>query len=423
MFSSIQEVLPMPLPRPSDWLAVPPGHPFGLQTLPYGSFSDAHHPGRRRVGVAIGDLVLDLTAASERLLPGRVAEFSSGSLDRFLAAGDRAWSQVRAALTEWLSEDHYRSAIEDLLAPAADLSMHMPFAVGDYVDFYASEHHATNVGRIFRPDGEPLTPNWKHLPIGYHGRSGTVVVSGTPIRRPSGQYKPSGSAAPIYGICRRLDFEAEIGFVVGVESVLSEPVPATRFAEHVFGVCLVNDWSARDIQGWESQPLGPFLGKSFGTTISPWIVPLEALEHVRVRPPSLETELASYLADSGNWGLDIELEVRLNGHTVSRPPYATMYWSPAQMLAHMTVNGASLRTGDLFASGTVSGPRQDQYGSLIELAWAGREPLTLPDGRTRAWLEDGDEVVITASAAGPDGDRIGFGDAHGQIMPAWPPGS
>lgn len=413
----------MPLPRPSDWLAVPAGHPFGLQTLPYGSFSDAHHPGRRRVGVAIGDLVLDLTAASERLLPGRVAEFSSGSLDRFLAAGDRAWSQVRAALTEWLSEDHYRSAIEDLLAPAADLSMHMPFAVGDYVDFYASEHHATNVGRIFRPDGEPLTPNWKHLPIGYHGRAGTVVVSGTPIRRPSGQYKPSGSAAPIYGICRRLDFEAEIGFVVGVESVLSEPVPATRFAEHVFGVCLVNDWSARDIQGWESQPLGPFLGKSFGTTISPWIVPLEALEHVRVRPPSLETELASYLADSGNWGLDIELEVRLNGHTVSRPPYATMYWSPAQMLAHMTVNGASLRTGDLFASGTVSGPRQDQYGSLIELAWAGREPLTLPDGRTRAWLEDGDEVVITASAAGPDGDRIGFGDAHGQIMPAWPPGS
>jgi fumarylacetoacetase len=413
----------MPLPRPSDWLAVPAGHAFGLQTLPYGSFSDAHHPARRRVGVAIGDQVLDLTTASERLLPGRVAEFSSGSLDRFLAAGDRAWYQVRAALTHWLSEDHYRSAIEDLLAPAADLTMHMPFAVGDYVDFYASEHHATNVGRIFRPDGEPLTPNWKHLPIGYHGRSGTIVVSGTPIRRPSGQYKPSGSAAPIYAVCRRLDFEAELGFVVGVESVLSEPVPATRFAEHVFGVCLVNDWSARDIQGWESQPLGPFLGKSFGTTISPWIVPLEALEHVRVRPPSLETELASYLADSGNWGLDIELEVRLNGHTVSRPPYATMYWSPAQMVAHMTVNGASLRTGDLFASGTVSGPRQDQYGSLIELAWAGREPLTLPDGRTRAWLEDGDEVVITASAAGPNGDRIGFGDAHGQIMPAWPPGS
>jgi fumarylacetoacetase len=186
---------------------------------------------------------------------------------------------------------------------------------------------------------------------------------------------------------------------------------------------LVNDWSARDIQGWESQPLGPFLGKSFGTTISPWIVPLAALEHVRVRPPSLETELASYLADSGNWGLDIQLEVRINRQVVSRPPYAAMHWSPAQMLAHMTANGASLRTGDLFASGTVSGPRRDQWGSLIELAWAGREPLDLPDGSSRAWLEDGDEVVITASAAGEDGDPIGFGDAHGQIIPAWPPGS
>jgi fumarylacetoacetase len=413
----------MALPRPCDWLAVPAGHPFGLQTLPYGSFSDVHHPSHRRVGVAIGDRVLDLTAVSDRLLPGRAADFSSGSLDRFLAAGDRAWAQVRAALTEWLSHDHYRSAIEDLLFPADSIAMQMPFAVADYVDFYASEQHATNVGRIFRPDGEPLTPNWRHLPIGYHGRSGTVVVSGTPIRRPSGQMRPPGSPGPVYGVSRRLDFEAELGFVVGVESVLGEPVPATRFAEHVFGVCLVNDWSARDIQGWESQPLGPFLGKSFGTTISPWIVPLEALEHLRVRPPSLETELAGYLAHSGNWGLDIQFEVRINGHVVSRPPYATMYWSPAQMLAHMTANGASLRTGDLFASGTISGPQRDQCGSLIELAWAGREPLALPDGSNRSWLEDGDEVVITASAPGQAGERIGFGDAHGQIMPAWPPGS
>ncbi len=413
----------MALPRPCDWLAIPAGHPFGLQTLPYGSFSDVRHPAHRRVGVAIGDRVLDLSAASDRLLAGRAADFNSGSLDRFLAAGDRAWAQVRAALTEWLSRDSYRTAIEDLLAPADSVVMHLPFAVADYVDFYASEHHATNVGRIFRPDGEPLTPNWRHLPIGYHGRSGTVVVSGTPVRRPCGQFRPSGSPAPVYGVCRRLDFEAELGFVVGVETALGEPVAAARFAEHVFGVCVVNDWSARDIQGWESQPLGPFLGKSFATTISPWIVPLAALEHVRVRPPSLETELASYLADSGDWGLDIQLEVRLNGHVVSRPPYAGMHWSPAQMLAHMTANGASLRTGDLFASGTVSGPRRDQHGSLIELAWAGREPLVLPDGNSRAWLEDGDEVVITASARGQDGERIGFGDAHGQIIPAWPPGS
>ncbi len=413
----------MALARACDWLEVPAGHPFGLQTLPYGSFSDARHPAHRRVGVAIGGRVLNLTAASERLLPGRADNFSAGGLDQFLAEGDGAWAQVRAALTEWLSHDHYRSAIEDLLTPAADVIMHLPFTVADYVDFYASEQHATNVGRIFRPDGEPLTPNWRHLPIGYHGRAGTVVVSGTPIRRPCGQTRPASSPAPLYGVCRRLDFEAELGFVVGAESALGESVPAARFAEHVFGACLVNDWSARDIQGWESQPLGPFLGKSFGTTISPWVVPLAALEHARVRPPSLDTELASYLAKSGDWGLDIAFEVRINGHVVSRPPYATMHWSPAQMLAHMTVNGASLRTGDLFASGTVSGPRPDQYGSLIELAWAGRQPLTLPDGSSRGWLEDGDEVVITATATGPDGSRVGFGDAHGQIMPAWPPGS
>ena len=413
----------MAMPQPCDWLAVPADHPFGLQTLPYGSFSQAHHPARRRVGVAIGDQVLDLTTATDRLLPGRAAEFSSGSLDHFLAAGDAAWAQVRAALTTWLSQDQYRSAIEDLLVPASSVLMHLPFTVTDYVDFYASEQHATNVGRIFRPDGEPLTPNWRHLPIGYHGRAGTVVVSGTPIRRPCGQIRPAGAEGPMFSICKRLDFEAEMGFVVGVESTIGEPVPAKRFAEHVFGVCLVNDWSARDIQGWESQPLGPFLGKSFGTTVSPWVVPLAALQHARVRPPSLDTDLASYLADSDDWGLDIDLEIRINGHVVSRPPYSAMHWSPAQMLAHMTVNGASLRTGDLFASGTVSGATPDQYGSLMELARAGREPLTLGDGSSRGWLEDGDEIVITATAAGANGTRVGFGDAHGQIMPAWPPGA
>jgi fumarylacetoacetase len=413
----------MALARPCDWLAIPADHPFGLQTLPYGSFSDARHPSHRRVGVAAGDRVLDLTTAAGRLLPGRSADFAAGTLDLFLAAGDMAWAQVRAALTDWLSQDQYRTAIEDLLVPADSVTMHLPFAVADYVDFYASEQHATNVGRIFRPDGEPLTPNWRHLPLGYHGRSGTIVVSGTPIRRPCGQTMPAGAPAPVYGPCRRLDFEAELGFVVGVDSVAGDRVPAERFAQHVFGACLVNDWSARDIQGWESQPLGPFLGKSFGTTISPWIVPLTALEHARVRPPSLDTELASYLAESGDWGLDIDFEVRINGHVVSRPPYSTMHWSPAQMLAHLTVNGASLRTGDLFASGTVSGPEPHQYGSLIELGWAGRKPLTLPDGSSRSWLEDGDEVVISASAAGPDGSRVGFGDAHGQIIPPLPPAS
>ncbi len=245
-----------------------------------------------------------------------------------------------------------------------------------------------------------------------------MVVSGTPVRRPCGQVRPAGAAAPVYGPSARLDFEAELGFVVGVPSRLGEPVPAGRIAEHVFGVCLVNDWSARDIQGWEYVPLGPFLGKSFGTTASAWILPLAALLHARVRPPSLDTELVTYLADSGDWGLDIELEVRINGHLVSRPPYRTMHWSPAQMLAHLTVNGASLRTGDLFASGTVSGPRPDQYGSLMELGWAGSKPLTLPDGTSRGWLHDGDEVVISATAPAADESRIGLGEARGTIAPA-----
>src|SRR3984957_8524620 len=411
----------MALPLACEWLGVPDGHPFGLQTLPYGSFSNSHHPARRHVGVAIGDQVLDLTTATQRLLPGRAADFSGGHLDHFLAAGDSAWSQVRADLTAWLSQEHFRSALEDIVHPAGSVMMHLPFTVADYVDFYASESHATNVGKIFRPDEEALKPNWRHLPVGYHGRAGTVVVSGTPIRRPCGQTKAAGAAGPVFGPCQRLDFEAELGFVVGSESVIGERVPASRFSEHVFGACLVNDWSARDIQGWESVPLGPFLGKSFGTTVSPWIVPLAALEHARVRPPSLDTTLVEYLANSGDWGCDIDVEVKINAHVVSRPPYRTMFWSPAQMLAHLTVNGASLRTGDLFDSGTISAPEPDQFGSLIELAWAGQRPITLGDGSSRSWLEDGDEVVISATAPGPQGTRIGFGNAHGQITPAWIP--
>ncbi len=402
--------------RPADWLGIAPGHPFGLQTLPYGSFSTREHGARHRIGVAIGDHVLDLGAAATRLLPGRAVLFEGGNLNALLAAGDQAWAQVRSGLTSWLSLDHYREAVEDLLFPAADVWMHLPFSVGDYVDFYASENHAANVGRIFRPGSEPLTPNWRHLPIGYHGRAGSVVVSRTPIRRPCGQTREPGSAGPVFGPCARLDFEAELGFVVGVESQLGESVPASRFTEHVFGVCLVNDWSARDIQAWESVPLGPFLGKSFGTTISPWVVPLAALEQARIPVPSRSADLLPYLAESEDWGLDIDVEVRINGHVVSRPPYATMYWSPAQMLAHLTVNGAALRTGDLFASGTISGPEPGQRGSLIELTWNGTEPLTLPDGSTRRWLEDADEVVIAATAAGPEGSRVGLGEAHGMIV-------
>jgi fumarylacetoacetase len=408
-------------PQAAAWLGIEPGHPLGLQTLPYGSFTTRDRPSEPRTGVAIGDRVLDLSAATDRLLPGRAHLFSSGSLNPFLDAGDLAWEQVREAIIAWLSEDEFREAIEDLLVPAGAAALHLPFAVADYVDFYASEHHASNVGRIFRPGSEPLTPNWRHLPIGYHGRSGTVVVSGTPVRRPYGQVRPAGSGGPGFGPSARLDFEAELGFVVGFESITGEPVPIGRFGEHVFGVCLVNDWSARDLQAWESVPLGPFLGKSFGTTVSPWVVPLAALQHARVRPPSRDTSLLPYLTESEDWGLDIEFEVSLNEQVISRPPYAAMHWSPAQMLAHMTVNGASLRTGDLYASGTVSGPEPGQRGCMIELTWNGTEPLALPDGTTRAWLEDSDELVITATAAGPDGTRVGLGEARGQILPAQDP--
>jgi fumarylacetoacetase len=405
----------------ADWLEVAPGHPFGLQTLPYGSFTTLDRPTEPRTGVAIGDWVLDLSAATYRLWNGRADLFSSGRLDAFLSAGDRAWAQMRTAITRWLSRDDYREALEDLLVPVADATMHMPFTVADYADFFANEHHASNAGRIFRPDAEPLAANWRHLPVGYHGRSGTVVLSGTPVHRPYGQSRAPGTAGPLFGPSARLDFEAELGFVVGVETVLGEPVPIDRFAEHVFGVCLVNDWSARDLQAWESTPLGPFLGKSFATTISPWVVPLTALEHARVRPPSRDTELLPYLTETADWGLDIDFEVSLNDHVISRPPYASMHWSPAQMLAHLTVNGAALRTGDLYASGTVSGPRADQRGCLLELSWGGAEPLTLPDGTTRAWLEDRDELVLTATAAGPGGIRVGLGEARGAIMPAQDP--
>jgi fumarylacetoacetase len=394
------------------WLDVDPAHPFGLANLPYGSFTTDGTP---RVGVAIGEHVLDVGATAAELLPTHAELFTGGSLDGLLAAGPAVWAQVRTAVTAWLTDDAHRGSVA--LVPAADTQMLLPFAVADYVDFYASEHHARNIGALFRPDvDDPLTPNWKHLPIGYHGRAGTVVVSGSPVPRPQGQRRtPDGEV--VFGPSRRLDIEAEVGFVVGTGSPRGTPVGLDAFDRHVFGVCLVNDWSARDIQAWEYVPLGPFLGKSFATSVSPWIVPLAALEHAHASPPPRDPHPLPYLDDTAGppWGLDLVLEIRLNGHVVARPPFASMYWTPAQMLAHMTVNGASLRTGDLFASGTVSGPEPGQRGSLIELTANGTQPLALPDGSTRGFLEDGDEVVITATAPGPGGDRIGFGEVRGRI--------
>jgi len=399
------------------WLDLPDDHGFGLHALPYGSVSTAGGP--RRVGVAVGDRVLDLTAAAQQLLPERAALFAAGTLDGLLAAGPGVWREVRSAVTGWLQDDGARDVLAPLLHRAPDVAMHLPFTVADYVDFYASEHHATNVGRMFRPDSEALTPNWKHLPLGYHGRAGTVVVSGTPVARPSGQRRtPEGEV--VFGPSVRLDLEAELGFVVGVPSSLGTPVPLAAFEDHVFGVCLVDDWSARDLQAWEYVPLGPFLGKSFATSVGPWVVPLAALSAARVPPPARDPRPLPYLDDTGQdpWGLDVSLEVRLNGQLLSRPPFRTMYWTAAQQLAHLTVNGASIRTGDLFASGTISGPERDQCGSLLELSWGGQEPVRLPDGSTRTFLEDGDEVVITATAPGPGGTTISLGEVRGRISPA-----
>ncbi len=392
------------------WPELPPDSLFGPANLPYGVFEADGHDSGRRVGVRVGDSVLDLAAVLDDPV------FAEPSLNAFMAQGRARWSAVRARITDLLTDGRARKNLEPALRPLSGVRLHLPFEAGDYVDFYASENHATNVGRLFRPGGEPLTPNWKHLPIGYHGRSGTVVVSGTPITRPRGQRR--GQTAPTFGPSQRLDFEAEVGFVIGAGSPLGVPVPTSEFADHVFGAFLVNDWSARDIQSWETVPLGPFLAKSFATSISPWVVPLEALAPAQVRPPPQDPQPLPYLAGPGQAGFDLALEVRLNGQAVSRPPFATMYWTPAQMLAHMTVNGASTRTGDFYASGTVSGPDRDQRGCLIELSWGGAEPLKLPDGSVRSFLEDGDEVTITATAPAADGGRIGFGEVTGRILPA-----
>lgn len=402
---------------PDSWLDLAPDAQFGLATLPYGVFSTDADPAPR-TGVAIGDHVLDLGAAARALDAPFADIVARPDLDALMAAGRPVWERVRAALTDWFTDPAHADAVRPHLVDRSSVRMHLPFTVADYVDFYASEHHASNVGRIFRPEQEPLTPNWKHLPIGYHGRAGTIVVSGTDIVRPTGQRKPPTETSPLFGPSTRLDIEAEVGFVVGTGTRPGERVSVDSFADHVFGVFLLNDWSSRDLQAWEYVPLGPFLGKSFATSISPWIVPLAALESARVEQPAQDPEPLPYLRGSRPWGLDLRLEVRLNGHLVSTPPFSGMYWTAAQQLAHMTVNGARLRTGDVYASGTVSGPEVGQRGCLLELTWSGKEPLRLPDGTERSFLEDGDEVTITATAPGPDGAVVHFGEVSGTILPA-----
>jgi fumarylacetoacetase len=363
----------------------------------FGVFSEAGGP--PRVGFRVGDGVLDLATA------GLGSVFSRPSLNQFLALGPGAWEDVLGRIDELIAKG-------TPFVPLGRTTPRLPFAVADYVDFYSSLEHATNLGRLFRPEGDPLLPNWRHLPVGYHGRAGTVVVSGTPIVRPGGQVRDPGEP-PRRGPTRRLDIELELGFVVGVGSRLGEPVPASAFRDHVFGVVLVNDWSARDIQAWEYQPLGPFLGKSFATSISAWVTPLALLESRFVPAPPQDPQPLPYLQDAGARALDVELEVELSGTIVSRTTSRGLYWTMPQQLAHATVNGASLRTGDLMASGTISGPEPKSQGSLIELTWNGARPLRLGDGSSRTFLEDGDEVVLRGRA----GD-VELGEVRGRILPA-----
>ena len=400
---------------PTTWVDGAAGSLFDLDNLPYAVFS--HDGDEPRVGVRIGDLVLDLApvAAAEMLDSHHV--FEESTLNAFLSEGRPVWRSVRRWVIGLLSDATERPLVEPHLLPLDEVTLTAPFAVGDYVDFYCSLDHATNVGRMFRPDGEALLPNWRHLPVGYHGRGGTVVPSGTPVVRPQGQRKAATEDAPIYGPSTRLDIEAELGFVIGTGSGLGSRITTSQFPDHVFGVVGLNDWSARDLQAWEYVPLGPFLGKSFATSISQWVTPLAALDAAWVDLPGQDPEPLDYLRVGPAAGLDIDIEVLLDGVTIARPPYRTMYWSPAQMLAHLTSNGASTRPGDLFASGTVSGPEREQRGSLLELSWGGREPFEVA-GRQRTFLEDGDTVTLRYTAPGTGGGRIALGEVTGTILPA-----
>ena len=382
--------------------------PFGPQTLPYGVIDDGRGP---RVAVRVGDHALPLRPVAGEL--GALAGLVTGtSLDPLLAATRAEWSALRARLVDLVTAGDRPNGAE--LLPLADVRALLPFTVADYVDFYSSRHHAENVGRIMRPETPPLMPNWTHLPVGYHGRAGTVVVSGTDVVRPHGQRR--GDPLPKFGPSGRLDIEAEVGFVCG--GPVTGRVPTSAVAEHVFGVVLVNDWSARDIQGWEYQPLGPFLGKSFATSVSAWVTPLEALAAARVPVPDPGHPRLPYLVEDEPWGLDLRLEVSWNDTVVTRPRAADLAYSCAQQLAHLTVNGATVRPGDLFASGTVSGPEPERRGCFLELSWGGREPIALADGVTRTFLEDGDTVVITATAPGEDGSIVGLAEVAGTVLPA-----
>ncbi len=397
--------------------------PFPLNNLPYGVFStNALEP---RCGVAIGDMILDLAALEETgvLELNEEPVFDVPYWNDLMDLGPEAWDTLRARLTELLKTDSpEQAAVAPHLIPMAEARMEMPIVVSEYTDFYAGKHHAMNVGTMFRGPENALPPNWLHIPIGYNGRASSVVVSGTDIIRPNGQTKAPDADMPSFGPCKRLDIELEMGAIVGTSSTLGQPITVAEADAMIFGYVLLNDWSARDIQAWEYQPLGPFQAKAFATSISPWIVTRAALEPFRTSTPELEKDLLPYLREPGPMLYDIDLTISIepeggSEEVLARTNYNQMYYSAAQQLAHHASSGCAMTTGDLLGSGTISGPKKDERGSLLELSWGGKEPITLQDGSTRSFLNDGDTMHLTGQAQG-DGYRIGFGACSGKILPA-----
>ncbi|WP_244848022.1 fumarylacetoacetase [Caballeronia sp. SL2Y3] len=416
-------------PTLKSWIesANDPKSDFPIQNLPFGVFSDAVNE-RPRAGVAIGDWIVDLAALEDARLIDANGTFSEPRLNAFIALGRESWRAVRVALSALLARD--TPTLRDdaalrrrALVPRETATMHLPVEIPGYADFYSSKEHATNVGSMFRDPKNALLPNWSEMPIAYNGRASSVVVSGTPVRRPNGQLKLPDEPRPIFGACRKLDIELETGFIVGQGNALGEPIPCEEAEAHIFGMVLLNDWSARDIQQWEYVPLGPFNSKTFATTISPWIVTLDALEPFRTATPAQEPEPLAYLQHAGDHAFDIELSVDLRPEgaatatTISRTNFRLMYWSMAQQLAHHTVSGCNTRVGDLLGSGTISGPTPDSCGSLLEATWNGQRPVRLEEGGERAFLQDGDEITLRGWCQG-DGYRVGFGECVGRIVPA-----
>ncbi|TAM75695.1 fumarylacetoacetase [bacterium] len=415
----------------SSFIEVPAESDFPIQNLPYGVFSTRSDP-MRRVGVAIGDQILDLAAlelaGALEIAPQGQRVFGCASMNRFMALGREAWTHVRGRVSSLLRADNPElrddmALRERALVPMRHASLHLPVEISGYTDFYSSKEHATNVGSLFRDPKNALCENWLEIPIAYNGRASSVFVSGTPVRRPNGETKALGAQRPSFGPSLKLDFELETAFLVGQGNAIGEPIPVPDAERHIFGMVLMNDWSARDIQRWEYVPLGPFNGKSFATSISPWIVTLDALEPFRVAGPRQDPMPLPYLRQRGEHAFDIQLEVRMRPAgaacetTICRSNFKTLYWSMAQQLAHHTISGCNTQPGDLMGSGTISGATRDSSGSLLELTRNGGEPLTLANGVRRSFLEDGDEVIMTGWCQGP-GYRVGFGDVSARIEPA-----